>query len=155
MMTNQVPGNLGLKITTPFDLVHNAKPDYKTWFELFSIGYSNNQVDNTDSIPKLQAHTLDIISVGRDDKSNSINFITISIPVTITPLISVWMNQDPPQLISQITSALMDELPAVYFETRHTQLKIPPCQVPAYQFNINICYFEAPSKIFHFQYQKS
>ena len=37
MMINQVLGRLGLKISTPFELVHSAKPDSKTWFELFSI----------------------------------------------------------------------------------------------------------------------
>ena len=35
MMLNKVPGRLGLKITTPFELVRNSKPDSKTYFELF------------------------------------------------------------------------------------------------------------------------
>ena len=48
MMLNQVPGQLGLKLTTSFELVHNAKPDSKTWFELFSIGYFNHDTDNSD-----------------------------------------------------------------------------------------------------------
>jgi hypothetical protein len=38
-MLNQVPGRLGRKLTTPFELVYNRKPDSRTWFELFSIGY--------------------------------------------------------------------------------------------------------------------
>ena len=37
MMLNQVPGRLSLKLTTPFELVHNAKLDSKKSFELFSI----------------------------------------------------------------------------------------------------------------------
>ena len=37
MMLNQVPGRLCLKLATPFELVHNSKPNSKTWFELFSI----------------------------------------------------------------------------------------------------------------------
>ena len=48
IMLNQVPGRLGLKLTTPFELAHNAKPDSKTWFELFSIGYFNHETDNTE-----------------------------------------------------------------------------------------------------------
>ena len=32
MMPDQVPGRLGLKLTAPFDLVHNSKPEYKTRF---------------------------------------------------------------------------------------------------------------------------
>ncbi len=38
-MLNQVPGRLGRKLTTPFECVHNKKPDARTWFELFSVGY--------------------------------------------------------------------------------------------------------------------
>ena len=75
MMLNQVPGCLGIKITTPFELVHNDKPYSKTWFELFSIGYFNHCIDNTESRSKLQAHTLDGITVGRDDKSKLYYFL--------------------------------------------------------------------------------
>ena len=74
MMLNQVPGRLGFKLTTPFELVHNSKPDSNTWFELFSISYFNHDTDNDESRSKLQAHTLDGIAVGRDDRSNSIIF---------------------------------------------------------------------------------
>ena len=70
MMLNQVPGPLGLKLAPPFELVHNAKPNYKTWFELFSIGYFNHDTYNTESWSKLKAHTLDVIAVGRYGKSN-------------------------------------------------------------------------------------
>ena len=74
MMDNQVPGRLGLKLTTPFELVHNSKPDSKTWFELFSIGYFNHNTDDAESRSKLQAHALHGIAVGRDDRSNYIIF---------------------------------------------------------------------------------
>ena len=74
MMPNQVPVQLVQKLTTPFELVHKSKPDFKTWCELFSIGYFNHDTDNVDSRSKLQAHTLDVISVGRDDRPNSIIF---------------------------------------------------------------------------------
>ena len=73
-MLNQVPGRLGLTLTTPFELVHNSKPDLKTWFELFTIGYFNHDIDNTESRSKMKAHTLYGIIVGRDDRSNSIIF---------------------------------------------------------------------------------
>ena len=72
MMLNQVPGILGLKLTTPFDLVQNIKQDCKTWFEFFSIGYSNHHIDNTESRSKKQAGTLDEIVVGGYDKLNFI-----------------------------------------------------------------------------------
>ena len=47
MMLNQVSESLGLKLDTPFELVHNAKPYSNTWFELFSMGSFNHHVDNT------------------------------------------------------------------------------------------------------------
>ena len=64
----------GLKPITPFELVHNSKPESKIWFELFSIGYFNHDTDNAKSRSKLQANTLDGIAVGRDYWSNSIIF---------------------------------------------------------------------------------
>ena len=72
MMLNQLPGRLGLKLTTPFELVHNSKPDSKTWFELFFIRYFNHNTDNAESRSKLQAPTLYDIAVGQDDRPNSI-----------------------------------------------------------------------------------
>ena len=71
MMLNQVPGRLGLTLTTTFELVHNSKNDSKTWFELFSIGYFNHDTYNAESCSKLQAHTLYVIAVGRNDRPNS------------------------------------------------------------------------------------
>ena len=72
MMLNQVPGCLGLKIATTFELVQNTKPDSKKWSELFSIGYFNNVGDNKESRSKLKSHTIYGIAVGRDDKLNAI-----------------------------------------------------------------------------------
>ena len=74
IMLNQVPGQLGLTLMTPFELVHKSKPDSKTWFGLFSIGYFNHDTDNAESHSKLQSHTLDGIAVGRYDRSNDIIF---------------------------------------------------------------------------------
>lgn len=74
MMLNQVPGRLGRKLTTPFELVHGVKPSSETWFELFSVGYFNHDMDNNESRSSSQAQTLDGIAVGRDDRSNTIIF---------------------------------------------------------------------------------
>ena len=88
MILNQVMGSLGLKLATPFYLVHNAKPYSNIWIELLYIEYFNHRIDNTESRSKLQAHTLDGISVGSYDKPNSVIFVTLSLPVTITRLLS-------------------------------------------------------------------
>ena len=74
MMFNQVPGLLGLKLITWFELFHNAKPDSKTWFELFSIGYFNHDTENDESCSKVQSYTLDGIAVRRDESFNYIIF---------------------------------------------------------------------------------
>ena len=74
LMINQVPGRLGRKLTTPFELVHGAKPDSKTWFELFSIGYWKQKTDNKDSRSNTEDQALDGIAVGRDELTNTIIF---------------------------------------------------------------------------------
>jgi hypothetical protein len=45
-MMNQVPGRLGRKLTSPFELVHGVKPNANTWFELFSVGYFPHHMDS-------------------------------------------------------------------------------------------------------------
>ena len=74
MMLNQVPGRLCLKLMTPFELVHKSKLESKTWFELFSLGYFNHDTDNAKIRSKLQAHTLDGITIGLDDRSNLLDW---------------------------------------------------------------------------------
>ncbi|KAL7549847.1 hypothetical protein ACHAWF_013106, partial [Thalassiosira exigua] len=73
-MINQVPGRLGRKLTTPFELVHGCKPDTKTWFELFSVGYFNHPQDGDQARSNVEDQSLDGIAVGRDEKSNTIVF---------------------------------------------------------------------------------
>ena len=74
LMVNQVPGRLGRKLTTPFELVHGVKPDSKTWFELFSIGYWKQKNDNKESRSNTEDQALDGIAVGRDEQTNTIIF---------------------------------------------------------------------------------
>ena len=58
MILNQVTGRLGMKLTTPFELVQNSKHDSKTWFGILSIRNFNRHINNIESRPKIQAHTL-------------------------------------------------------------------------------------------------
>eukprot|EP00956_Cyclotella_meneghiniana_P026201 scaffold56081_cov49-Cyclotella_meneghiniana.AAC.1 len=74
LMINQVPGRLGRKLTSPFELVHGVKPDSSTWFELFSVGYFPHGSDDGESKSKSQANTLDGIAVGRDEQTNTVLF---------------------------------------------------------------------------------
>ena len=67
-MLNQIPGCVGHKLTTLFELIHNSKPDSKSWFELFSVSYFNHPIDNDTSRSKVEDHLFDGIAVGRDEK---------------------------------------------------------------------------------------
>ena len=73
-MLNQVPGRLGRKLTSPFEVVHGVKPDARTWFELFSVGYFSHPKDGGESRSNSQDQSLDGIAVGRDDKTNTVLF---------------------------------------------------------------------------------
>eukprot|EP00956_Cyclotella_meneghiniana_P014787 scaffold22287_cov36-Cyclotella_meneghiniana.AAC.2 len=73
-MINQIPGRLGRRLTTPFELVYGEKPDSSTWFELFSIGYFDHKVENSASKSNTEVQTLAGIAVGRDEKANTIRF---------------------------------------------------------------------------------
>eukprot|EP00804_Cyclotella_cryptica_P008738 CCRYP_018465-RC/>CCRYP_018465-RC protein AED:0.27 eAED:0.26 QI:0/-1/0/1/-1/0/1/0/969 len=73
-MLNQIPGRLGRKLTTPFELVYGVKPDSSTWFELFSIGYFDHKTEASATKSNIEAQTLAGIAVGRDEKANTIKF---------------------------------------------------------------------------------
>jgi len=63
-MLNQVPGHLGCKLTTSFELVHGIKLDATTWFELFSIGYFHHEVEGSARKSKLEVQILVGIVIG-------------------------------------------------------------------------------------------
>ena len=55
-------------------MVHNIKPNSKTWFELFSLGYFNHLIDNDSSHSIMEDHSLDGIAVGCNDRTHTITF---------------------------------------------------------------------------------
>ncbi|KAL7539482.1 hypothetical protein ACHAXR_009373, partial [Thalassiosira sp. AJA248-18] len=73
-MLNQIPGRLGRKLTSPFELVHNTKPDARTWFQLFSVGYFPHQIDNDSTRSNTEDQSLAGIAIGRDESTNTITF---------------------------------------------------------------------------------
>ena len=102
-MLNQIPGRLGQKLTTPFEMVHNTKPDSKTWFELFSVGYFNHSIDNDSSRSKMEDHSLDGIAVGCDDRTHTITFYSPQTCSYYRPQYSVLMKAAFPPPPSQTT----------------------------------------------------
>eukprot|EP00804_Cyclotella_cryptica_P022103 CCRYP_011581-RA/>CCRYP_011581-RA protein AED:0.10 eAED:0.05 QI:0/0/0/1/0/0/6/0/1337 len=73
-MINQLPGRLGRKLISPFELVHGIKPDATTWFELFSVGFFKHSSSSDGLNSKMQSMSMAGIAVGRDDTSNTILF---------------------------------------------------------------------------------
>eukprot|EP00804_Cyclotella_cryptica_P023772 CCRYP_011153-RA/>CCRYP_011153-RA protein AED:0.32 eAED:0.22 QI:0/0/0/1/1/1/2/0/951 len=73
-MKNQVPGRLGRKLTSPFELVYGTKADSSTWFELFSVGFFAQDSEDGETRTKTQAQTLAGIVVGRDHRANTVVF---------------------------------------------------------------------------------
>ena len=73
-MLNQVPGRLGKKLTSPFELVYNTKPDSKTWFNLFSVGYFPVDSKSGEKASVTESQTMHGIAIGRDEQTNTITF---------------------------------------------------------------------------------
>eukprot|EP00804_Cyclotella_cryptica_P030273 CCRYP_019237-RA/>CCRYP_019237-RA protein AED:0.06 eAED:0.03 QI:0/0/0/1/0/0/3/0/1322 len=73
-MMNHIPGRLGRRLVSPFELVHGVKPDSTTWFELFSVGFFKMESSADGKHSKTQTMSLAGIAVGRDDTSNTILF---------------------------------------------------------------------------------
>ena len=73
-MLNQIPGRMGRKLTTPFEIVHGEKPDSQKNVEIFSVGYFNKEKDGAASRSNTEDYSLDVIAIGRDDKTNTIIF---------------------------------------------------------------------------------
>ena len=124
-MINQVPGRLGRKLTTPFETVHNKKPDSKTWFELFSVGYFDHTTDNAEKGSKTEDQTLDGIAVGRDDKSNTI-IVYIYLPTATTAhQLFDWMKAAAQSQTFPNPYNMMEGLRAASFATVLTPARSP------------------------------
>ena len=52
----------------------NDKPDARTWFDLFSVGYFPVDKKGGEKASVTESQTMCGIAVGRDDQSNSIQF---------------------------------------------------------------------------------
>eukprot|EP00804_Cyclotella_cryptica_P009045 CCRYP_003142-RA/>CCRYP_003142-RA protein AED:0.35 eAED:0.14 QI:0/0/0/1/1/1/2/0/1801 len=73
-MMNYIPGRMGRRLVSPFELVHGTKPDATTWFKLFSVGFFKMESSSDGKHLKTQSMSLAGIAVGRDDTSNTILF---------------------------------------------------------------------------------
>ena len=71
-MINQLPGNADGKFTTPFELVHRAPPDARTWFPIFSIVYFYKQSDADQDRANFESKAMQGIAVGRSRSTNAL-----------------------------------------------------------------------------------
>ncbi len=71
-MMNMIPGCYKHKLTSPFMLAHGVCPDQRNWLPMFSLCYFHQEKDSNAQHSKTQAHTMDVIIIGRSLTSNAI-----------------------------------------------------------------------------------
>jgi hypothetical protein len=70
---NYIPCKVNDELTTPFELVHGVKPDYRILFRLFSTVYWRIERDGTqDRDGVAEAQSKQGIAIGRDRKSDGL-----------------------------------------------------------------------------------
>ena len=72
-MTNQIPAKVNGKLTTPFELVHRAPSDTRTWFPLFSCVYFYKDTDKNKDRSSFQSKAVIDIAVRRPAKTNALS----------------------------------------------------------------------------------
>ncbi len=70
-MMNAIPGKFGVKLASPFLLVHGSGHDKCTWFPLFSICYFHYEKNGDVPHSHCQSHTMDGIAIGPSPMSNA------------------------------------------------------------------------------------
>ena len=74
-VSNYFPILHGTRITTPFEMAHGERPDYRTLFPIFSVGYIRDTTDvDSSNKEKFEPHTIKCITVGRDTTSDGLLF---------------------------------------------------------------------------------
>ena len=76
-MLNQMPGCLGRKLATLFELVYGVKPDLRTWAQPFSVGFFSHTIDNKSSGSKNKDQSIARIAAWQDEKTNTIFFYNV------------------------------------------------------------------------------
>jgi hypothetical protein len=76
-MMNMIPGKYKGKLASPFMLIHDVRPDPRTWLPLFSLCYFYHDKDSNAPRSKNQAHILDGFVIGW---SSTLNALLIYIP---------------------------------------------------------------------------
>ena len=73
-VSNYVPIRIDNKLTTPYEMVYQEKPDLRNLFPMFSVGYVSELRDGSKDRLNMHSKTLRAIAVGRSDKSNCLLF---------------------------------------------------------------------------------
>mmetsp|Transcript_17439 Transcript_17439/g.24622 ORF Transcript_17439/g.24622 Transcript_17439/m.24622 type:complete len:90 (+) Transcript_17439:208-477(+) len=64
-LSNYFPIKYFGKITTPFELAHQEKLDYRTLFPMFNIAYVRKIIKSSEA--KFKSQTVKTIVIGKDD----------------------------------------------------------------------------------------
>ena len=62
------------KITTPFELIHQEKPDFRTLFPMFSTAYVRKIIQQGGKQTKFTSQTIKYIAVGRANNADALTF---------------------------------------------------------------------------------
>ena len=61
-------------VTTPFELAHGQKPDFRTLFPMFSLAFVRKPIQQGGQQTKFRSQTIKAIAVGRADNSDALIF---------------------------------------------------------------------------------
>lgn len=74
MISNYLPIMINNILTTPYYLIHHKRPDLRNLIPLFSVGYITKYKDVTTSRRNIDSHSIRVILIGKNTKSNSLIF---------------------------------------------------------------------------------
>ena len=74
MVSNYLPIKINNTFTSPYFIVHHRRPDLRNLIPLFSVGYITKYKDGTISRSNIDSHSIRVILIGKDHKSNSLLF---------------------------------------------------------------------------------
>ena len=74
MVSNYLPIRINNILTSPHYIVHHRRPDLRNLIPLFAVGYITKYKDGTHTRHNIDSHSICVILIGKDHKSNSLLF---------------------------------------------------------------------------------
>ena len=123
-LSNYFPVLDSEKITTPFELVHNVKPDFRSLFPMFSIAYVRKTTDSSGSKKnKFTSQTIKTIAVGKSDYTDGLTFYN---PATNDTIESSDYRLDPSRPAGCVFTFPEEHPPQFYRHNANSTTDSPP-----------------------------